>query len=412
MGGFAGWHHDVIQQLEAEGQCQLICTCDPDPGAFMDKMHDWQFTGRDVLVFDNYLDMLDACAAQLDLVTIPTPVPLHAEMHRACVERGLAVYLEKPPTLDSAEMDTMLAVEAGARMQTNVGFNYIVEQPRLALKQRIVAGEFGHVRKVNFTGLWARSREYYQRNNWAGRLMLNGRPVLDSCMGNAMAHFTHNILFWAGQADVFNWSPIKQVRAELYRAHAIQGVDTFFILAQTDDDITLQLALTHGYDGPYYHPEVVECENATITYLTGDHYEIRYKDGSSESQTTPAVSLRENLATHLAYLRGDGLPHPITRLVDSQPFVHLNDLAYIASGQISTVPAQYWHTAQSSEEPGELVGIQDIASIAERFFSTGEFPSEQRVPWAHTGGTATRQDLPRLLSIVQHMTDAREEETK
>jgi predicted dehydrogenase len=412
MGGFAGWHHDIVKQLEAEGQCQLICTCDPDPGAFMDRMSAWEFPRRDVLVFDNYLDMLDACAGQLDLVTIPTPVPLHAEMHRACVERGLAVYLEKPPTLDSAEMDSMLAVETRAHWQTNVGFNYIIEEPRQLLKRRIVQGEFGRVRKVSLSGLWPRSREYYQRNNWAGRLLLDGRPVLDSCMGNAMAHITHDVLFWAGQGDVLSWAPIQQVRAELYRAHAIQGVDTFFITAQTDDGIALQLALTHAYDGPYHHPEVIECDAATITYVTSDRYEIRYKDGKVESDSVPAVSLRENIAAHLAYLHGAGLPRAVTRLVDAQPFVHLNDLAYIASGQINTIPARYWHTAQQAEEPGELVGINDIAAITERFLSSGEFPSDQHVPWAHAGGTATRQYLPRLAGIVQRMANQREEETR
>jgi predicted dehydrogenase len=412
MGGFAGWHHDVIQQLETEGQCKLVCTCDPDPGAFMDKMHNWEFTRRGVLVFDNYHDMLNTCASQLDLVTIPTPVPLHAEMHRACIEHGLAVYLEKPPTLDYAEMDAMLAVEAGARLQTNVGFNYIVEQPRQALKRRIVQGEFGRVRKVSLSGLWARSREYFHRNNWAARLLLDGKPVLDSCMGNAMAHFTHNVLFWAGQQDMFSWSPVRQVRAELYRAHAIQGVDTFFIIAQTDDDVILQLALTHAYDGPYYHPEQVECDEATITYFTGDHYEIHFRNGATEFQNVPAVTLRENLAAHLAYLRGDGLPRPMTRLVDSRPFVHLNDMAYLASGKIATIPDQYVHISHSAEEQGQLVGIQDIALIAKRFLSTGEFPSEQQVPWAHAGGATSRQNLPDLSNVIQRMVNQREEETR
>jgi predicted dehydrogenase len=412
MGGFAGFHHDVIQQLETEGKCKLICTCDPDPGAFMDRMHSWEFTQRDVLVFDNYLDMLDTCAAQLDLVTIPTPVPLHAEMHRACVERGLAVYLEKPPTLNDAEMGTMLAVEAGAHWQTNVGFNYIVESPRQALKRRIIQGEFGRLQKVCFTGLWARTREYFQRNNWAGRLMLNGKPVLDSCMGNAMAHYTHNVLFWAGQKDVFDWPPITEVRAELYRAHNIQGADTFFVVAKTADDVTLQLMLTHAYAGPAYNPEQIICENATITYIVADHYEIRYKNGTVESHDLSPVSLRENIAAHLAYLRGDGLPHAVTRLIDARPFVHLNDLAYLASGQIGTIPAQYWHAAPSASDPGEWVGIDGIASIAERFFATGEFPSQQHVPWAHAGGTATRQDLPNLLGLIQRMANQRDEGTK
>ena len=99
LGGFAGSHHSAVRGLEAEGKCRLICTCDPNPAAFEQQMRDWDFAGRGVRVFDNYVSMLDGCASELDAVTIATPVPLHSEMHRACVERGLPVYLEKPPTL-------------------------------------------------------------------------------------------------------------------------------------------------------------------------------------------------------------------------------------------------------------------------------------------------------------------------
>ena len=47
MGGFAGTHHDTIHVLEQAGECKLICTCDPDPGAFIDKMGDWDFGRRE-----------------------------------------------------------------------------------------------------------------------------------------------------------------------------------------------------------------------------------------------------------------------------------------------------------------------------------------------------------------------------
>src|SRR5690242_17287217 len=114
MGGFAGAHHDAIQELELTGECRLICACDPNPAVFTDNIDQWQLARRAVLVFDNYLDMLDGCARQLDVVTIPTPVPLHAEMHRACIERGLAAYLEKPPTLNPDELDAMLLEESKA----------------------------------------------------------------------------------------------------------------------------------------------------------------------------------------------------------------------------------------------------------------------------------------------------------
>jgi hypothetical protein len=150
--------------------------------------------------------MLDAECGELEVVTVPTPIPLHAPMHRACVERGLACYLEKPPTLYHAELDEMLAVEARAARQTQVAFNFIVEDSRQALKRRILAGEFGRVLRAGSHGHWPRPTTYFTRSAWAGRLFLGGRPVLDSCIGNAMAHYVHSLLFWCGDSALLSWA--------------------------------------------------------------------------------------------------------------------------------------------------------------------------------------------------------------
>jgi predicted dehydrogenase len=175
--------------LEDAGVCRLICTCDPSDDALQAARARWNLDGRGVRVWTDYREMLDVHVGELDVVTIPTPPPLHAEMHRACVERNLACYLEKPPTLDPDELERMITVDAGARKQTQVAFNFIIEEPRQALKRRLLAGEFGALRRASFVGLWPRASDYYARAAWAGRLLGNdGRLVLDSCIGNALAH--------------------------------------------------------------------------------------------------------------------------------------------------------------------------------------------------------------------------------
>jgi predicted dehydrogenase len=402
MGGFAGVHHDHVKQLEAEGECQLVCTCDPDVTAFSRRMEQWEFGARGVMVFDHYLDMLDACADQLDVVAIPTPVPLHAEMHRAVVERGPAAYLEKPPTLNYAELDKMLNVEARARRQTNVGFVYIDEPERQALKQRMLQGEFGAVRQVCFTGIWPRATSYFQRARWAGRLMLDGRLVLDSCLGNAMAHYAHNVLFWAGLNSLFNWAEVTDVQAELYRAHAIEGTDTVFARARTANGIDLQLALTHACAGEQWHREWIVCDKATVSYVTNQSYTIAWNGGPSETHALPPVSLRHNLSAYYRYLRGE-TGRPTTRLIDARPFVELNDLVYLAAGSIVTVAPEHITRTPAPDGLAEWVAINGIESVVERFFVNGEFPSQQNLPWARAGGSATRDNLPQLFTAITQM---------
>ncbi|MFI5357877.1 MAG: Gfo/Idh/MocA family protein [Opitutales bacterium] len=106
MGGFAGWHHNTVAKLEERGQARLICTCDPQAAAFAAQQETWKFAARGVRVFPDYRAMLAACHRELDLLVVPTPIQLHAEMHRAGTELGLPVYLEKPPTLDYLELGT------------------------------------------------------------------------------------------------------------------------------------------------------------------------------------------------------------------------------------------------------------------------------------------------------------------
>ncbi|HOF89243.1 MAG TPA: Gfo/Idh/MocA family oxidoreductase, partial [Armatimonadota bacterium] len=326
MGGFAGEHHDAILRLETRGECRLVCTCDPAMDAFTERWDALRFAERGVRLFRDYRAMLAAFGDELDIVTIPTPVPLHAPMHRAACRRGLAVYLEKPPTLNYAELASMLRAEKLAPKLTNVGFNFIVEPPRRALKARLVAGEFGAVRAVRVFGRWPRGSTYYTRASWAGRLLLDGTLVLDSPMGNAMAHLAHNALYWAGDAPDA-WAPITAERAELYRAHPIQGTDTLFVEAETAHGPIVRLAMTHACMGDARDYEDVVCDNAVLTTSMGwtpaagqyRDFTIRWTDGREETERLAGFRhLDENFRAYFAYVREER-PRPVTTPMGDWP---------------------------------------------------------------------------------------------
>src|SRR5690606_2487350 len=139
------WHHNTIARLEERNLAKLVCTCDTHAAAFTTVQQTWRLSERGVCIFPDYRQMLDACGKELDLLVVPTPGNLHAGRHRAGVERGLPVYLEKPPTLDCAGLEAMVALDQKAPRATLVAFNLIIEKPLLALQQRILAGEFGAV---------------------------------------------------------------------------------------------------------------------------------------------------------------------------------------------------------------------------------------------------------------------------
>ncbi len=403
MGGFAGDHHRSIHALEQQGLCHLVCTCDPDPSAFAEARKRLEFSNRGVEVFTDYRDMLDRHQGGLDLVTIPTPVPLHAPMHRAAIEHGLACYLEKPPTLNVDELDEMLAVEAQAPKQTQVGFNFIVEPERQALKARIVKREFGPIRGVSFLGMAPRATTYFNRAAWPGRLIMDGRLVLDSVIGNAVSHWLHNLLFWAGRDEVLSWEGVTSMRAELYRAHAIEGTDSFFAMGTCANGVQVQVAATHACEGEHLTREQIDCERATIRRVNTGPYEIEWSDGKRESIAVPQRDLLvDNFAEYIRYLRGD-VSRPISRLADTRPFVEYYDLAYVAAKQITAVDEEMKIRTATKDGKGEFVAIRDIRQACETFMAVEQFPSEQRVAWGRPGGKAQIQEIGKLRAVVDAM---------
>lgn len=406
MGGFAGSHHRAVLGLEERGLIKLIGTCDPAAQFFAGEQHNWRFASRGVRVFPDYLALLDACHEHLDFVVVPTPIQFHAEMHAAITARGIPAYVEKPPTLDFAELEQMIASDTSARKSALVGFNFIVEKLRLSLKERLLAGEFGAIRGATLVASWPRPASYFYRNDWAGRLLASdGSVVLDSCFGNALSHFVHNLLFWTGAPDLFSWAQIAAVRAELYRAHAIEGADTFFVETDTASGITLRFALTHACSGPSTHCEVVLCDKAVICYTVGGQLQIRWADGRTEkTQIEPFDPLVENHLEYSRYLRGDS-PRPVTTLTDCRPFVTLNDLAYISSGRIARIPASQVSDMRDQKEQKDYLHIPTLASLQENFLTRGVWPSSagwEREP----GEVVTPADLPRLHEVIQRMAGA------
>lgn len=402
MGGFAGSHHEAVAKLEERGHARLVCTCDPNANNFATQQQNWRFAARGVGVFADYRTMLDTCHRELDLVVIPTPIQLHAEMHAAATAYGLPVYLEKPPTLDHVELEQMITADTRARRSSLVGFNFIIEKTRLALKERILAGEFGTVRGATLSALWPRPADYFRRNNWAGRLMMDNRVVLDSCFGNANAHFVHNMLFWTGTRELYSWAQLAAVRAELYRANAIEGADTFFVEADTTAGVTLRFGISHACAGASTHAETVLCDKAVIRYIVGQTIEVRWLDGRIEKiAPEPFDGLAENHLDYYRYLRGE-TDRPATTLVDCRPFVALNDLAHVSSKRISPIPAARVTSVRDIKDQKDYVNVAGMASVLERFLTRGEWPSAhgwEREP----GEVVTTGDLPRFHDTIRSM---------
>jgi hypothetical protein len=221
-----------------------------------------------------------------------------------------------------------------------------------------------------------------------------------------MAHFVHNMLFWTGTPGLYSWAEIAAVRAELYRAHAIEGADTFFVEADLASGCTLRFALSHACAGASTSSETVICEKAILRYAVGGQVEVSWKDGRTERvPTAPFDSLEENHLEYGRYLRGE-VARPATTLADSRPLVVLNDLAHVSSGSILPIPARLVSLVREPKEQQDYLAVAGMAKIVDSFLARGIWPGY--AGWRRSNGeVVTPADLGRFHDVVRGMAERR-----
>lgn len=401
IGGFAHAHHAVFKALEPEGKLRVVATCDPALSRLGDVCEKLEFADRGVQTHTSFDDMLAAQDGRLDLGVIATPHQFHAEMHEQFVRRKISCYLEKPPTLDLEEFQQMLAVEKQSSHATNVGFRFVHDASRIALKERILHGEFGALKRIAFLGLAGRTPAYFQRNGWAGRLMYGDKLLLDSCLGNAMAHFINSLLFLAGIDHPRQWARPQDMASELYRANSIEGTDTIFASGHLTNGVDFRFAATHAHaDSLSVTEEILVFDNAVVTIRDIGSGTIERPGFKTESFSLTKPTLHDGMCDYLNFFEGRS-PHPPQTLEDSLGFVEMNALFYLAAGEkIYGIPSS---VSLHDPETGTL-GIPGIAEAAREFLADSVFPSQSgRHSWSHRGGSADASQLDNLPRVIRRL---------
>jgi len=93
--------------------------------------------------FDDYLELLEL--AEIDVVSVCTPPPSHAEVSIAALEAGKHVYLDKPPAMNEAEITRVVATACREGTLLMSGSNSIYHNEIQALKKHIQRGELGEI---------------------------------------------------------------------------------------------------------------------------------------------------------------------------------------------------------------------------------------------------------------------------
>lgn len=103
----------------------------------------------DVHIHADFDKMLDK--EKLDAVFITTPVFLHAPMIRACVERGVHFFVEKPLARSYAEVEPILQLDGAERIVSMVGYVLRYMETYCKGKEIIDSGVLGDIDWITAT---------------------------------------------------------------------------------------------------------------------------------------------------------------------------------------------------------------------------------------------------------------------
>lgn len=254
-------------------------------------------------IYTNYQDMLREWKGRLDLCIIPTSIHWHEPMTRAALAAGANVLVEKPLAGSPEEGAAMIEAAREAGKFIAVGFQDMYSPALWEAKETLLAEPYGPVVSVSIWGSWHRTRDYYSRNDWAGRLTSHGRPVYDSPLNNAFAHFVNVGLFLAGRATG-QMAEVSGVSGQLLRFYPIESFDTANVTFHTIGGVPVQVTLTHA-DREEVSPEVVvTLRHGQLHWIHEQEITLRDAQGKvvqrwelSRGDESRAIMLRDILAS-------------------------------------------------------------------------------------------------------------------
>ena len=231
IGGFGQRYVESIGVLGKEGLCSLEAAVVAFPEQDRIELEALKKELPSIRIYSSLPELLAAERA-LDLVCIPTGIPSHYEYSRLCLEAGLHVLCEKPVAGTYKDALDLAVLRRRSNMTLAVGFQNIYSSSIQRIKKLILDGSLGALLELRGVVSWQRSRGYFRRNGWSGRIHSGEQFVFDSPLQNAAAHVLQNLLYLAG--DTPNESAVPgTVYGENYRVNDIESADTQFIQVRT-----------------------------------------------------------------------------------------------------------------------------------------------------------------------------------
>jgi predicted dehydrogenase len=213
--GWIGQHR--MKALLDDGTCEVAAFVDPSPQV-QEHVHELAPAAQLVPSFEELL------GHELDGAVIATPSALHAGQALVCLERGMAVFCQKP--LARTADETRAIVDAARRVDRLLGcdFSYRYTEAMRRVRNCVVEGELGRVYAVDLVF----HNAYGPDKPWFRDPALSG----GGCAIDLGTHLVDLALWLLGQPQVLNVTSRLYAHGELLRPGA--NVVEDYAVAQLD----------------------------------------------------------------------------------------------------------------------------------------------------------------------------------
>lgn len=364
--------HGASHVRNALARGRLVAAIDPRPPA------EGSPAAEAAIPWYESLESFLATGVPVDVAVLCTPLPTHAPLTTTLLRAGIDVLLEKPPTTTMAEFAALLDVEVETGRVVQVGFQSLGSDALAAVGEIVARGEIGAVSHIGVAGTWVRATSYFARAPWAGKRLLDGRPVVDGVTTNPLAHATATALRLAEARRV---SDVLDIELELYRANDIEADDTSSLVVRSSTGPTIAGALTLCA-AESSDPWVAVYGRLGVARLFYTRDEVSLEIAGQEPVTTAyeRVDLLGNLLAH----RADGTPL-LNPLADNGAFMAVMEAVRLAPDPAPIAPELVtWEPVEGADPPVRHPVVAGVSEAVERVATTGAGFAAVGAPWARS----------------------------
>jgi predicted dehydrogenase len=378
VGGYARVWLQALDRLEQQGTARVAAAVVRAPERYSAEVARLRQQG--CAIFASLEEML--ASARVDILGVPTGIATHAPLAISALNAGLPVLVEKPLCGTIQEAHRIREAEQASGRWCAVGYQWLHSPTIQWLRALVRQGVLGRISQIRTVIGWPRAGAYYTRNAWAGRLRVGDTWVLDGPATNATAHFLMNMLYLAA-AQEGDPIGIHSVRAELYRANDIESYDTSCLEIATQSGALLYHYVSHALDESIEPEMVMDCEHATVRWLSAtDSATVAWHDGRESTYTNPNPEDTkrlplQNAANTVAAGRD---ARPLCGTAEALQQVLAINLAFESSAGIRAITPSLVHAQDSAEET--LVTVEGMGEVLVRAYTHGGLFSDLYVPWA------------------------------